>query len=76
MLGDPRGYALLGRRMLYGVREGEAASCGEGEGERWKGESGAVPPPRGVRERLNLQWSLQPLLKASPITEKKRLPLL
>jgi len=49
MLGESKGVCPLGRRTLDGVREGEAASC-EKAGERWKGESGAVPPPRSFRK--------------------------
>jgi len=45
MLGEYKGICPLGRRTSYEVREGEAVSREEA-GERWKGESGAVPPPR------------------------------
>jgi len=43
LLGGSKGVCILGRRRLYCHREGEAASL---IGERWKGESEAVPPPR------------------------------
>jgi len=45
MFGGSKGVCPLGRRTTQGVREGEAVSR-EKAGERWKGESGAVPPPR------------------------------
>ena len=43
MLGESKGVCPLGRRTQ--VREGEAASR-EAASERWKGEGGALSPPR------------------------------
>jgi hypothetical protein len=57
MLGDPRGYALLGRRTLYRVREGEAASREKEKASVGRGKA-ELFPLQGGEVRLNLQWSL------------------
>jgi hypothetical protein len=43
--GGSKGVCPLGRRTLLGIREGEAARR-ERASERWKGEGGALSPPR------------------------------
>jgi hypothetical protein len=48
LLGVPRGYAPL---VAGRAREGEAVSP---KGERWKGESVAVPPPRRLMKARSL----------------------
>ena len=45
--GGSKEVCPLGRRTLPGVREGEAASR-EKASERWKGEGGALSPPRRI----------------------------
>jgi len=60
--GDPRGYALLGRRTLHCVREGEAASREKEKASVGRGKAELFPLQGGLG-RLNLKWSLQPFLK-------------
>jgi hypothetical protein len=66
--GDPRGYALLGRRTLCGVREGEAASREKEKASVGRGKA-ELFPLQGGSVRLNLKRSLFPFLKTFPITE-------
>jgi len=73
--GDPRGYALLGRRTLYGVREGEAASREKEKASVGRGKA-ELFPLQGGSGRLNLQWSLLPSPKPLPITEIEMLLVL
>jgi hypothetical protein len=47
MLGGSKGVCPLGCRTLNVVREGKAASR-EKTSERWKGEGGALSPPRRI----------------------------
>jgi hypothetical protein len=69
--GESKGVAFLGRRTLYRVREGEAASR-EKEKKASVGRGKAeLFPLQGGSGRLHLQWWLQPLLKPLTITEKK-----
>jgi hypothetical protein len=65
-LGIPRGMPLWSQGE---AREGEAVNP---KGERWKGESTAVPFPKRIVQ-ANLQWSLQPSPKATFITEIRML---
>jgi hypothetical protein len=54
MSGDPRGHALLGRRTLYGVREGEAASREKEKASVGRGKA-ELFPLQGGEVRLNLK---------------------
>jgi len=61
MLGGSKGICPLGRRTLYGVREGEAESRKRSEASVGRGKA-QLFPLQGDSGRLNLPMSLHPSL--------------
>jgi len=61
MFGGSKGVCLLGRRTLYGVREGEAESRKRSEASVGRGKAQLFPLQRDS-VRLNLPISLHPSL--------------